>query len=503
MLLLNITLIAACLSVAMLLAYAGDRAASIDRVALDRSLTDVSDGDPGSRVINILLVGSDSSADLDPDDPVQIGRQGEHFGDVIIVAHIDERTGDAALLSLPRDLWVPISGAERESRINRAFEIGGPAMLIDTIQDVFGIPIHHYVNVDFAGFKGLVEAVGTVEIDFEAPARDWNENAEPEPRTQTGFLVETPGCHALDPTEALAYVRSRYYQIQDPDGAWVTDPTSDLGRIRRQQDFLRRLLDQAIDAGARNPLVLADLIDTGVQHVAIDQELTPALLIDLSAAYRTFEPGDLQSYTYPAVDGTVGSSRVLVPRHELARPLLALFDGEPFDSAATIAVTLRYDEELAVPGPARLPAPVRAVRDRLVDDGFTVTVEADAGVESGIAVRHGAGGGRVATVVAASLEGDDPALGPVGVQEVGGLAARTVVVTVGSTPDDVVDPTVALDAPTGGPLADVAAIDPAGVEPPAGAPADGEVAALDPATGQPFGSAPAAPSTEDDRAGCP
>ncbi|MFV0259119.1 MAG: LCP family protein, partial [Acidimicrobiales bacterium] len=294
----NTLMMAAALGAAGMLALAAQKAGSVARVPLDRSLTPTPT-ERGDRVVNILLVGSDSSDNLDPDDPVQIGRHGERLADVIILAHIDQRTGQAALLSLPRDLWLPIADTGRSDKINRAFVVAGPSGLIDTIEQRFDIPIHHYVNVDFAGFEGLVEAVGTVDVSFDAPARDWNVNADP-PRSQTGFIVDTPGCHALGPREALAYVRSRYYQTQGDDGVWRTDPSSDLGRIERQQDFLQRLLQAAIDDGARNPVVLADLIDTGIENVVIDSELSPAVLLDLAQAYRGFEPDDLQTFTVPA-----------------------------------------------------------------------------------------------------------------------------------------------------------------------------------------------------------
>ena len=420
----NVMLIASSLFVASTLTYANERAASINRIILDRSLTELPDAERGERVINVLLVGSDSSANLDPDDPIQIGRQGERLGDVIIIAHIDERSGQVALLSLPRDLYVPIAGSEREHRINRAFLVGGPAALIDTIEENFGIPIHHYINVDFAGFQGLVEAVGTVEVYFDAPARDWNVNAVPEPRSQTGFLVEEAGCHALDPVQALAYVRSRYYQTQDPDGDWITDPTSDLGRIRRQQAFLERLLQTAIDQGARNPLVLGEMIDVGVQNVAIDSELTPALLLDLSSTYRAFEPGDLQSYTFPVIDGTVGSNRVLLPLTDAAEPILALFAGEPFDSPATIGVELVYDPALAggVDDPALLPPAVAALAGRLEAAGFTVLETREESVAPGLYVRHSTDGAQAGELVSSILWSP----GPAGQETMGSLATAPV-----------------------------------------------------------------------------
>jgi LCP family protein required for cell wall assembly len=376
---LNVALILASLLSAWALWLVWNRAESINRVSLDRSLSAIADAEPGERVINVLLVGSDSSAGLDPDDPVQIDRQGERFGDVIIIAHIDERSGSVALLSLPRDLWVEIGDTGRDGRINRAFVNGGPALLIETIERQFGVPIHHYVNVDFAGFRGLVEAVGSVEVWFDTPARDWNVNARPVPRTQTGFVVETAGCHSLDAEMALAYVRSRYYQTQDENGRWRTDPTADLGRIRRQQDFLRRAMSRAIEVGARNPFVLRDLIDTGLEHVAIDQELTPQFLVDLGGLLRSFEPDDLQTYSFPNRPTTIGANQVLLPRTDEADAVLELFRGAGFDAPATVDLRLLRDDTV----------PATVLR-QLRQAGFEPTlIDTDDELVSGTVVRHG------------------------------------------------------------------------------------------------------------------
>jgi LCP family protein required for cell wall assembly len=400
---LNLLVIILSLTAAAVLAYGYGRASAINRVALDRSLTAVPDDQaPGDRVLNILLVGSDSSAGLDEDDPVQIGRQGERFGDVIIIAHLDERTGQIALLSLPRDLWVELGTTGREAKINQAFVTGGPGLLIETIEAQFDLPIHHYVNVDFAGFRGLVAAIGSVEVWFDTPARDWNATARPVPRSQTGFEVLEAGCHALDPETALAYVRSRYYQTQRADGTWVSDPTSDLGRIRRQQDFLRRAIKRSIDLGARNPFVLSDLVDTGLEHVTIDQDLTPKLLVDLGIAYRSFEPGELQTYSYPAVDGRVGQNLVLMPRTGDAEPILELFRGAGFDSPTTVEADLFVPPESADPATDQLVDLVGASLDRA---GFRMEPAADRRADdvTGLVIRHGPDGRHAAEVVAGVL----------------------------------------------------------------------------------------------------
>ncbi|MGH1488903.1 MAG: LCP family protein [Acidimicrobiales bacterium] len=428
---MNLVLIAAALSAALLLNYGYGRAAAINRVALGRSLTPVpANLEPGERVMNILLVGSDSSANLDEDDPIQIGRQGERFGDVIIVAHIDERSSEIALLSFPRDLWVEMAGTGRSSRINRAFESGGPAMLIETIENEFEIPIHHYVNVDFAGFQGLVSAVGSVEMYFETPARDWNVNAKPVPRSQTGFIVEAAGCQSLDPEMALAYVRSRYYQTQNAAGRWVTDPTSDLGRIRRQQDFLKRVLKEAIQMGARNPFVLRDLVDAGLENVAIDHELTPQLLVDIGMTYRSFDPDRLQTYSFPAVDGWVGQNQVLLPLTDSAEPVLELFRGSGFADPETVGLTVRTDDSNSATT-QRLAVLERA--------GFEFVRSKRDVFGPGLVIQHGPDGRHAAEMVAAvfAAEASAAPLAEVRFEQVEGLAGRSLVLSLG--PDPVVE----------------------------------------------------------------
>ena len=441
-LLTNVFLIATSLAAAALLQYAYDRASDIQRVELGRSLTAVPEEvAAGERVLNILLVGSDSSAGLDPSDPVQVGRQGERFGDVIIVAHIDERSGQIALLSFPRDLWLPLAGLNRSDRINRAFEVGGPAMLIDTIEQNFDLPVHHYVNVDFAGFQGLVEAIGSVEVYFETPARDWNVNAKPEPRSQTGFIVTEAGCHALDPPTALAYVRSRYYQTQTPDGRWVTDPSSDFGRIGRQQDFLKRLMYRAIDLGARNPFVLADMVDTGLENVAIDESLTPQLLVDLGSAYRSFDPETLQTYSFPVVDAEIDGNQVLEPVLDKAEPLLAFLRGAPNDDPSTIDLAVVTAETAS----SSTSTTVSAVTSGLAAAGFDVDRLNRTSLTEGIIIEHGPNGAAAARVAADALAAVVAGLPPVdgvSIPQVGfapteDLTGRSVRILIGTIDGEV------------------------------------------------------------------
>jgi LCP family protein required for cell wall assembly len=367
--------------------------------------------------MNVLLVGSDSSAGLDPNDPVQKNRSGEHNGDVIIIAHLDERTDSASLLSIPRDVWGPIAGTHSESKINAAFSVGGAETLIDTIEERFGIPIHHYVQVDFAGFRSLVEAVGSVPVWFAAPARDFN---PVEGVSQTGFRTDA-GCIELGPEQALSYVRSRYYQTQGADGRWKIDPEGDLGRIARQQDFLRRLLTRAVDRGARNPFTLRRLIDVALDRVTIDQELTPNNLLDLGRRFSSFDPDELGTYTIPVEFGAVGSASVLFAQEEPLQPLLALFRGAPIADPSTIRVLVQHD------GVAR--SDLDRLTQELTAAGYpkAAPTRAEDAIPAGTVVRYAAGTAEAARGVAAALGGVPLALDDT-------LDGRDVVVSVSTTP---------------------------------------------------------------------
>src|SRR5690606_29757544 len=143
-------------------------------------------------------------------------------GDVVTVGGADPEQGKVQVLRIPRDTWVPIEG-HGEGKINAAYAYGGPALMVKTVRDLIGVPIHHYVEVDFAGFQALVDEIGGVEMDFENPARD--------PKSK---LDVPAGTVVLDGYQALAYARSRYYQ-ELRDGQWVSVDATDIGRTQRQQ----------------------------------------------------------------------------------------------------------------------------------------------------------------------------------------------------------------------------------------------------------------------------
>ena len=296
------------------LAFVYSKYSQLPRVALGAVLTPSEDGDAPQ---NYLLVGVDSAANLAADDPARAGRGsvGGLRSDTVMVLRFDPQEGRASLLSLPRDLWVPLASGGNQ-RINAAIQKGGPGVLIDTIEQYFGIPINHYVQVDFAGFEELVDEVGGVSVYFPTPARDAN----------SGLDIEAAGCISLDGSQALSYVRSRHYQRYE-DGRWRTDPSGDLGRVSRQQDFIIRALHRAVAEGARNPITLNRLVDAGLATVTVDDQLTADDILDLGRAFRSFDPGSLATYSLPTRAGSAGGASILRLEDEEAEPILDRFRG--------------------------------------------------------------------------------------------------------------------------------------------------------------------------------
>ncbi|MEZ5411566.1 MAG: LCP family protein [Acidimicrobiales bacterium] len=289
---------------------------------------------PGlSAPINILLTGSDGRSCIDPASPYAGAFLGHGTGagagdrsDTIMILRVDPVRHQLAVLSLPRDLYVPIAGTGGRSRINAAFTPGDPNRLIQTIEADFGIRIDHYAGVDFCAFKSLVDAVGGLSIPFAHPARD----------TNTGLDVAAPGCHPMAGDEALAYVRSRHYSY-NVGGRWVTDTSSDFGRIARQQDFLRRLAAKALASGATNPITAARLLDVArSSDVRIDDGLGLATLIGIGRAIQAIGPANAVTYRIDGRGVVVRGADVILPdlTSPAARSVLAYFAGTGEEPAA-------------------------------------------------------------------------------------------------------------------------------------------------------------------------
>jgi polyisoprenyl-teichoic acid--peptidoglycan teichoic acid transferase len=368
-------------SVAGYLSYKLDQIAYID--------VELSVAPPPGEPRNLLIVGSDNRDTLvvPDDDRVDIdtgafvgdGTVGSgQRSDTIIVVRVDPAAESVDVLSIPRDLWLPIPGTGRSQRINTAYG-GGPQQLIDTIEENLDIPIHHYVEVDFVGFAGLVGAVGGVPMWFDTPVRD----------THAGLDVATAGCHLLDAQSALAYARSRHLEYQTDSGRWATDGTGDLGRISRQHVFLRRAIDQVSELGLTDALTLNRLLDVGVDSVTLDRGLGLGQLRDLAGRFADFDSDAMRTHALPTYPfRTSGGAAVLGLVEAEAQPALNIFRGLPPDTLAPVHV-----EHVTVLNGTGVEGRAALVADALGQLGFgidgTGNVESDSAVPvSRTTIRH-------------------------------------------------------------------------------------------------------------------
>lgn len=272
--------------------------------------------------MNVLMVGSDTRANLKGADCKRNCRDENgrlvtgQRSDTLMILHADPQQKNGAILSIPRDLWVRIAGQRYNQRINTSFE-KGPAVLIQTITESLGIHIDHYVEVDFVGFRSLVNAVGGVPIYVPAPARD----------RYSDLSVPKPGCITLTGDQALGWVRSRHYQYYE-SGRWRSDPRSDFGRILRQQDFIRRLMKRSISKGIRNPITLNRMVGIATKNLTIDSAMSSKDILRLGRQFRSLDPQSVQMYTLPVVPARVGGADVLKIKQPDAQQLIAQFNGE-------------------------------------------------------------------------------------------------------------------------------------------------------------------------------
>jgi LCP family protein required for cell wall assembly len=288
---------------------------------------------------NFLVVGSDDRAvvsDTDGDASAFLGKGapavGDRRSDTIMIARVDPSAKTIDMLSFPRDLWVPIEPSGDPERINTAYAVGGAQNLIDTIKADFGIDIHHYVEIDFASFKGVVQAVGGVPMYLDTPMRD----------TSTGLYQYDLGCVTLDGDQALALARSRHLETKDDDGDWVTDPTGDIGRVARQQDFLRSVLDRAQSRfGSLDVRAINDLVSSTADNLSIDSGLELGTLVDLARAFEGFSGDQITTHSIPVIPFmTSGGASVLRLDAVNSDETLNVFRGLPEGTVSPSSVTL-------------------------------------------------------------------------------------------------------------------------------------------------------------------
>jgi LCP family protein required for cell wall assembly len=221
------------------------------------------DGEPVAETgvgTNFLVMGSDSR-------PGDAGR-----ADVIVLVHVPEDASSVQMIHFPRDLYVSIPG-HGKNKINAAYAFGREPLLVQTMEQLLGVRIHHVARTDFEGFRNMTDAVGGVRVYAEEGGEDG--------------IVE--GWNDLNGEQALAFVRERYSLSE-----------GDISRGRRQLAFIKALMLEATSpSNITNPLTVARFADAATENLVVDEALTTRAMTDYALSLRGVRGGDVIFATAP------------------------------------------------------------------------------------------------------------------------------------------------------------------------------------------------------------
>ncbi|MFE2022953.1 LCP family protein [Streptomyces sp. NPDC059499] len=251
---------------------------------------------------NLLVLGSDSRAGAENKELGGGGSVGGARSDTAMVVHIPEGRTEAVAVSIPRDTLVTrpecskadgskMPSAERVM-FNSVYSQVGPACVVKTVEKMSGVRIDHYLEINFAGFKDLVDAIGGVTVEVEEPIRD-----------KASGLDLAAGSHKLNGTESLAYVRTRY---GIGDG-------SDLGRIGLQQQFLLALLTEIKSQDLLgSPTTAYRIANSATKSLTTDEELASLTsLSEFAQSMNGVDPGSMETIMLPVAYDKQDPNRVV------------------------------------------------------------------------------------------------------------------------------------------------------------------------------------------------
>ncbi|MGJ3508568.1 LCP family protein [Enemella sp. A6] len=228
-----------------------------------------------------LLVGSDSREGLTPEEQRRLGtgRTEGQRTDTMMLLFVP-RTGKPALISLPRDLYVPIPG-QGENKLNAAYSFGGPQLLVQTVEQSTGVRIDKYIEVGFGGFVNVIDALGGIEMCLDEPIQD-----------RDSHLDLPAGCQQMDGPTALGYVRMR-----------KADPRGDLGRVERQREMLSQIAKKS--ANPMNVLIPTrywNLSKAGASSLSVDRKTGATDAGRMAKAFLDVSRGSGLTLTVPIAD---------------------------------------------------------------------------------------------------------------------------------------------------------------------------------------------------------
>jgi LCP family protein required for cell wall assembly len=270
----------------------GQVSGAINRVDVFGSLT--KRPDKPTSALNYLLVGSDTRVGLTKEQSkiLRVGTTKSAAGarsDTMLLVHISKARDKATIISIPRDSLVTIPEhasslykgrivPAAQGKINAAFAWGGAPLLIQTIEQETNVKIDHYVEIGFAGFANMVDALGGIQVCTKKDIND--------PKSH---LVMSAGIHTVDGVEALKYVRTRDF-----------DGMGDLGRMQRQQQFMSAVLRKVTSTGVLlNPIKLVNFFNAAIATVQTDSELNRNDLIVLAKQLKNLSPSKVRTLTIP------------------------------------------------------------------------------------------------------------------------------------------------------------------------------------------------------------
>lgn len=296
---------------------------NISSVDLDKAIGDNRPEKVVAGAQNILVLGSDSragdNAELDHGD-VSGARS-----DTTMLLHIPEGRAKATAISIPRDTLVTRPECKNENgktvpsqkraMFNGIFPLAGPACVVKTVEEMSGVRVDHFVVVDFAGFKGLVDALGGVNVTIDKPINGGK-----------GGLSLDAGTHLLDGTDSLKFVRTRYGY---GDG-------SDLGRIGLQQTFMMAMLAEVKKQDAfGNPARLYKLADAGTKSLTTDSDLASlTALADFGKSMKGIDPDTMETIMLPVAYDKIDRNRVVAAEPLAAQLWEALRNDQPIPASA-------------------------------------------------------------------------------------------------------------------------------------------------------------------------
>ncbi|RSS70274.1 LCP family protein [Streptomyces sp. WAC06614] len=274
--------------------------------------------------MDILVLGSDSRAGANAEYGQDDG--GSARSDTAMIVHLYEGHKAASIVSIPRDTLVTRPPCQMSNgrtnpggarqMFNESFTIGGAACAVKTVEKMSGIRMDHYIEVDFTGFKKIIDKLGGVQVTTTKPIKDY------------GSHLDLPaGTHKLDGEQALGLVRTRK----------TIGDGSDLGRIQVQQAFIKALIKQVKGIGVfDDPKRLLDLADTSTKAITTDSKLGDVKsLMSFAAGLQGIDSSNMHMITLPVGADRIDPDRVAPLTKETQLVWDALLKDQPIPPAAT------------------------------------------------------------------------------------------------------------------------------------------------------------------------